>query len=571
MDQEDLTLLYEQILTVGGVENSAYVAARLAEFHRWAARLGADEPDWSGLPETTGSARVSPGVLTEAEYQAALRLLCHRPTDEPRTRLAHAFLLLGCHRFGLRGAECLGLARDDWIDDPQGAFVVLVRNHRFRTLKTPAARRQVPLLFELSALEREVMSRFLLAAESRHGDPSAAPLFAQSTAGKVRFDRLALTAVVNQALKEVTGNPCLSLHHVRHTAINRIAVALLSLPTPTWQRACQLDGRGMNRADLEDILLGRIGSTRRSAWAMARYLGHAGTGTLFRNYLHILDEWIRHLPGAALDKPALGRPTREVSLEDVPRDALIDTSLLKLLPAPSAEITADQALQFMRLLARGKPLADAAAALSVAPGYAEAIVSALERVGGRMRLRPLDRQRSSKDDADGTAFLRRITEAGWRRLIHAAKAAHEQLAPPAETMAAMPCLSEAAQMIGPTRQLVMWAPGHFGLVRAVCDFLGIGGERYVVVHSADWTPRHQEAARAAGFAAIDAKSAGGRRVLQLDSVVEGDNDNRVEKRCVFLFQQNADFAIRDRMEMAAAFLAVAAVICPLPSGDRALQ
>jgi len=571
MDDEEVTDFYSQVLADRKLERSDYVEGRLVEFHRWAARQGVEDPDWSELPETVTGVGVSPGVLTEAEYQTALRLLAHEKNQDPHLSLTHAFLLLGCYRFGLRGKECLGLRREDWIDDDRGNIVVLVRDNKVRQLKTPAGRRQVPLVFELSELEREMIKRWMLAIKSMHGDASSAYMFSPSPDNRLTLRQQRFTRHVGDVIKLVTANPCLSLHHVRHTAACRIGVELLHMKCPAWRRACERDGKTANRSEMEEILLGRTGTTRRTGWAMARYLGHAGRGTLFKNYLHVVDDWLRELQGDVLEKAAVGRITRAHVLNEMPRGKYPDTQLLDAAPAPLPGVTPVGALQFMRLLALGKDAADAAAALRLPQIDAFALHNALIQIGKQMRLSPLERKvekekrRSGKESdkssvgpekrKDPLEFLRRVSGDGWNRMIRHVADIQEILVR-SDGLAPLSSVKDAARMIGATRQLVMWEPAHFVLVRAVVGFWGIGDERFVVVRSFNWSERQREAAHQAGFQVDDGKSADGKRIVQLDSAFDGDNLNRVEKRCVFLFEQNDDFPIRDRLEMVVAFMAV---------------
>lgn len=575
MEEEEVTDFYLQVLVERGLKNPDYVEKRLGEFHRWAARLGVDDPDWSALPETVAGSGVSPGLLSETEYQTALRLLNHEKSADPHSSLAHAFLLLGCYRFGLRGKECLGLQREDWLDFGNGNIVVVVRDNRIRKLKTPAGRRQVPLLFELSDLERSVIGRWMLALESLHGDAQGTHMFAAVPQERLAINRLRHVRRVNEMIKLVSGNPGLSLHHVRHTAANRISAELLQLRNAAWVRACNHDGQPGNRKGMAQILLGRQGPTRRMGWAIARYLGHAGDGTLFHSYLHLFDVWVRELQGDVLTNNAVGRITRAHVLDRIPRLQPIDTSLLAAPPAPLPAVTVSGALQFMRLLAAGKSVTDAAATMRLSSESANEMHRALIKVGRQMRLSPLDRKKEkptkkrknpsppkqAKQEADSLEFLRRVSPHAWARMIRLSKAAQKKPLRQPEGLETL-SVEDAAGMVGTTRQLVMWEPAHFKLVRVAVDLLDIPSHRFVVAHSSSWTDRHREEAHAAGFEVKDALAASGKRSLQLDSAFEGENQNRVEKRCVFLLEQNGVFSIRDRLEMVVAFLAVAATLLP---------
>jgi integrase len=134
----------------------------LRNFHSLVSReMAVDDPDWSEVPGGEELLSISPGYILEKEYQYALGVLVTNPQSASFDELATAFVLLLCYRFGLRGAEACGLMRSDWVDAVPDNPLVLVRSNKLRALKTINARRQVPLLFQLSALEHEIIDRYL--------------------------------------------------------------------------------------------------------------------------------------------------------------------------------------------------------------------------------------------------------------------------------------------------------------------------------------------------------------------------------------------------------------------------
>ena len=265
----------------------------MVDFHRWAKReYAVEDPDLLDLPETFSGDHVLPEVITENEYQDALHLLLNISEKNTRYRLAPAFLLLCCYRFGLRGGEALRLMRSEWISYP-AMTIVLVRNNKYRKLnklKTPTSRRQIPLVFSLSKTETELIDQWLPHAESVHGADMSAPLF---------FDELSNHELMNEgdikrkaitALKIITNNPLINLHHARHSAANRVGTGIAQLELGIWNRLNERHDNQM-ALNIEKILLGRNGLTRRKSWAISRYLGHVRSDTTFKNYLHFMGEW----------------------------------------------------------------------------------------------------------------------------------------------------------------------------------------------------------------------------------------------------------------------------------------
>lgn len=559
MDEEDVTLLYEEILEVRSLKHPSYVAERLAEFHRWARRQGVEDPDWADLPSAMRGRQAAPGIVTEQEYQDALRLLLHDTNVDHLTRLAQSFLLLCCYRFGLRGSESLGLLRSDWLDRGDEEIVILLRDNKVRTLKTRASRRQVPLLFRLSPLERDVVRQWLLSAESLHGSADAVAVFATTPGSREPIAVSSLKRRVIEILKLVTGNPNIVLHHARHTAANRVAVALSSLRSRTWGPTSALDGNSCSPEYVQETLLGSSGATRRKTWALARYLGHAGTGTASKTYLHFLPDWVRELLGPKLEKPAAGRFSHVVNLGEFPRQARVNTQLLDTPPQPQDDVTTERVLQFMRLIARGKSHTEAASALSIPLRQARSLLNAIIRIGAGMTLSPLARALPCVEGSDPIEFLRRVTETGWTRLLELAHGAEPRQSEPSTTADLPPKISlsldQVERMVGATRQVSMWERDHFVGMQAFLTRMRISPDRYVVVRSNGWNQRLQEYVQQTGFSTVDAKTAGRKKPVQLDAAFDGDNQNRVERRCALLFRENNDFSVRNRIEFSILLLA----------------
>ena len=557
LDEAGVTECYIDILKAHGATDRQYAGARLAEFHRWARQEGVEEPEWSELPELAHVIHVSPGVVTESEYQQALHLVMHDTSCDATTALGTAYLLLCCFRFGLRGAEVLGLLRSDWQDHGADKIVVIVRENRFRVTKGRRKQRQVPLLFLLSELERTVIQRWQILAEGRHGEKESVPVFSDgSNAGRL-VGVHQLTRRANQVLKNVTGNPLASLHRLRHSAANRIALDVIWPEATCWRQLSSRGGASANRADIERMLLLRSGPTRRKAWAISTFLGHASRATTFKSYLHFVADWTRATAPADLAKPAIGSIVNLIELRSCERAGELSTDLLAT-SSRTEPLTIESALQLLRSIGRGRSAADAADALGADPACAEELSRAVTNVGDQMHLTPKSGEEASRSAHE---FVARVTVSGWSRLYELARTSQERCASEKteEKRIGNVGPSDVVEMIGATRQILMWKPQHFALMRRMCSCLTIGSERYTVIRSNMWNDRLAALAHDAGFTAKQNDEIGGRKRLQLDSAWEGENRNRVERRCAFLFQENHDYWIRNRLEFCVMLLAFAAV------------
>jgi len=92
------------------------------------------------------------------------------------------------------------------------------RTTSYRKLKTQTSRRQVPLLFSLSTIEKDILNRWASELESMFGDDLSVPIFFEDRTSDTMMDIGILKKRIISALKIVTGNPDINLHHARHSA-----------------------------------------------------------------------------------------------------------------------------------------------------------------------------------------------------------------------------------------------------------------------------------------------------------------------------------------------------------------
>ena len=408
LSEDEVTLFYRELLDCRSNEDSRYVAERLGDFHQWASAQGVEDPDWSEMPETMRGRKVAPGFITEREYRDALKLLFHDKQAAREIACGRAFLLLCCYRFGLRVGEALGLFREDfWRHNDE--VVVFVRD-RLTDLKTKGSRRQVPMLFRLSPLELGIVEKWFMQIEATIGNKTNEPLYGDAARAKKKSAFLTYIRPVIDVLKRVTGNPRMTLHQARHTAANRIAMHFFGLKWPALLRAVRNGDLRVDHDDLVGMLLGREGPTRRFSWAMARYTGHVGSGTLYRSYVHLLGVWIDESLGIKDEGGSL-KLRHATALDRLPPMASLETRLLDHAEPPPAPVTLLLVMKFFRLIERRYPCNEAAIALGIPLALAGRLCTALDDIGAKMILSETG-EPGDKGEHDKHAFLQRIQQIG---------------------------------------------------------------------------------------------------------------------------------------------------------------
>ncbi len=574
LDEEALTRLYGQLLATGSHERPDYRYERLRTFQRWCeTHHDVVVPDWSELPCFSGAHPANAGIILEEEYQRALSRLIDASSPERRESLAPALLLLFCYRFALRSKEATGLRRDEWLDIGK-LKLVIVQSNNIRRNKTPdGSRRVVPLLFELSAQEKDLLHRWFGGLEAIAGNKRGVPIFCDDSGHVLDHDRICEPA--RQALKWSTGNPNTVLHHARHTAGSVVAMALADLELPGAERL-SVKITVAARRTIQSLLLGFPGVSRRSPWAVARYLGHTGIDRARITYLHFLWDWAESLIWPADEAGVTDQAIREIwNLDELPRQTVADIESAPTRSCRYAPSCVD-ALKFLRLLARGYQWHEAADRLSIPLFLAGEWIDIVDSADRRLHLQgePLP-----PDDKCSARFLKHIGENAWDRLIafahqqsvHAISTDQNQLGV-GKTMIRR---EDILKMIGASRQWLMWADDQFWLTRGMLDYWRVGKEQrlFVGTDKAIGENTFKPIAEVVGITISSPVMEHRKKKFQIDVAVDCRDDYQgnavIQKRCAFIILEGTKGIVRNSFEWLTAALAWS-LVTDFP-GDKPTQ
>lgn len=523
-DEDELTEAYTRVLLSNEKQAGPYALERLGHFHNWLARtFDVETPAWEELPLALPGLGVSPGFIAPQEYLESFQQLLSNPAPDLETALSAALVLLLAYRFGLRRREALYLTRDDW-EEAGERIVITVRANRWRRLKSEASRRQVPLVFSLTRLERETIARAMALYATRHGTNHCHLLHSFTAAEHV-------SSAIRQVLKQVTGNPCITLHHARHSAANLVALTATGIAPGSWNWP-----EFSHSSDIQ-LLGGKFSTSRRHAWAIARFLGHASPTTTCKSYLHFIFEWAESL------LPIFDPTDSADRLWDIPR-----LDHLPELPAePGSAIgvaetkhvaTIQTILKAYRLHAR-----------QISP---EAIAITLDHPISEVRhwLHLLKSQKGISRAGDIVATL---SDPTWDRLVAWSASLG---GPPFDEGPLLPP-DALHEMVGEKRQLLAWRPEHFALLRFAVVILQISEMQYKLFGSAQLHAGTNELALAHGFTILERPlirtknpMKGSARRFQIDTAFVGLHREPVASRVAALYRENDAHAIRNQPQFA---------------------
>ena len=294
VNDDALTAAYGEFLDTVPEIGQHYALGRLQEFHTYLMiQQGLPPVEWAEVapPGLLRAANVDAGFVSWDEYETALALLAGDQGADQRTRLLQAFVWLLVHRFGARVSEAMGLRRKDivWHGD---LLIVLLRPNDYREIKTDAGIRQVPLIGPLSKMERRIVDGWIEHIDEMASCDRMAALFGDRDRPRTLMDRTAVCSRISQALRAVTGEARMRIHHGRHSFASRLECLMSLEALPREKHAREVFQRILGPCEppqARQLLLDQPQRSKRGLWAAALVLGHASPATGQRCYYHLDD------------------------------------------------------------------------------------------------------------------------------------------------------------------------------------------------------------------------------------------------------------------------------------------
>ncbi len=554
-DSEEMTELCVQMLDhkVMTSKHADYFGKRLKDFFRWAARFGVASPEWADLDLDSGYRTVSAGLISETEYQECQTRIVTDNALSKDEQLILGFVLLTTYRFGLRLKEAVGMLRRDWCQHEQLIWV-LVQGNQYRSLKSQASRRAIPLLFKLSQNEQDIVDRTFARYNSIAGKQNNRPVLCEASnqeSGQPALTRLAqrISPALIRLMRSVTGNPQIVLHHCRHSFYNRVAPALFGLNNTLADKLTNTAGHDQIR----QIVLGSVSHvSRRSGMALARLMGHRFPSTGLKNYFHLATGWADELTPVT--------HFRAHKIENILQ--VSEQSIVTIKPAQSmAEVlsypkpTLARLLQALRLVSLGMGYERAGELMHIETQHISRLQKLIETTNERMRFSSkVDKRIKLKGSECPNALLESITDAGWQRLLHRA----DELADEAVLAVkdnSIQNLEDLPYMVSPNRHILMEQSEHCALVKHVIELFEIPATQYQIIAKEKRPGALRRLLIAAGFGIVTEIEAG----IKLDGftifLTERNSEYRINDYAGLVLSRSATGAIRNSFELVIALLA----------------
>jgi len=327
-ESDELHDLYREVIDICPTDKCKNNAGtRLHGFHQFLSiKLGAPAVDFSDLGVKSGPAElgVNANLISCDSFDQMKKALCPNYSKASRMRKMQFFLAIIMFRCGLREMESLKLR----IIDLQGNVEpeLLVRTNRYAYAKSSESVRRLPLEYLLE--EEELKLLLAWRRDRKLEDGISIPeslLFCLDSQPNILLSKYEALLPILQAVRQVTGDANLVLHHFRHSFATWMLLRLLKNFTPEIRQRfhflnhSQFDHSNCDR--LRKAILGNHLLGRQALFATAQLCGHAGPKVTLLHYIHLCD-WLLAVELALPDnQPALDATTIE-AITGLPRHIL---------------------------------------------------------------------------------------------------------------------------------------------------------------------------------------------------------------------------------------------------------
>ncbi|RUO81087.1 hypothetical protein CWI84_02965 [Idiomarina tyrosinivorans] len=299
LDTQELNEFYKTVIESYKTVRQLTIARALRDFHDFLIRVYGVEPNYT--PDRyilkdgkkNEALSVDAEVLMPWEYMQLKKYLTHAKKSSKHQEIAkfiYAALILG-YRAGCRRSEVHYLRVKDFciLDKKPEATEIIVKEHQLRSLKSPAAYRRIKIGVLLTPPERRFLLKLVI--ERKLQDGNEAYLFRNIGCDSPYMSSKVLFEPLVQLLKQVTGNPAMRFHHLRHSVATWNFWRWMA-PSSTSHSAIPALTKMVSfkqvAAERRAILGVREGlkPSRKTLHALSMMIGHAHPRTTLRHYIH---------------------------------------------------------------------------------------------------------------------------------------------------------------------------------------------------------------------------------------------------------------------------------------------
>jgi integrase len=297
MDPLDLEDIYAEIAL--RLENSPYSVGRLGQFHAYLEVFyRVPEIEWGDLIDEKGQivTKVDANLICPFTYETILDSLgWHDPSKDRWHTLYIIATILG-YRCGLRPGEIRALR----LIDIQGItkFEVIVRNTRYKTTKSAAGVRRIPISALAPQEELSFILDFLKERKAEGNVFGDQHFLAHPTQKEGMLSDESIFEPIREIIRKITSDETLRFYHLRHSfmTFNNISLLLDERISKTDVFALEHDQFSPARCKkLKSDLMLNNAAAQKQQYIFSMFSGHSNPRTSNKHYIHLSDWALAYL------------------------------------------------------------------------------------------------------------------------------------------------------------------------------------------------------------------------------------------------------------------------------------
>lgn len=315
LDPLDLEDIYAEIAL--RLENSPYSVGRLGQFHAYLEVFyRVPEIEWGDLIDEKGQivTKVDANLICPSTYRAILESLGWNDAKRDRWQTLYIIATILGYRCGLRPGEIRALR----LIDIQGItkFEVIVRNTRFKTTKSAAGVRRIPISALAPQEELSFILDFLKERKAEGNVFGDGHFMAHPTQKAGLLSDEDIFNPIREIIQKVTKDETLRFYHLRHSflTLNNISLLLDERISQTGVFAFEHDQFSTaKRKQLKSDLMLSDGAAQKQQYILAMFAGHSNPRTSNKHYIHLSDWALAYL----LRHPEYPIPVKHAAIQKI--------------------------------------------------------------------------------------------------------------------------------------------------------------------------------------------------------------------------------------------------------------
>lgn len=304
LDPEQYDYIYDIAIEINKHEDQTQLLNNLKDFHHFLVSAGlVPEIDWGYISQTVYAnrivSRVDANIISSTEYLAALEIIFkagEKSQLEKRLSMQYCALLILGYHFGLRFSEAFHLQYRHIQHNDNWTFIIVhASNTLFGDTKSSAGRRQIPLIDNLTKREWSIIQIVFDSQVTTHRDEQSS-IFSLGNETRVLINKSRASQILNNVLKQVTGDPHSHYHLLRHSFDSRIYPQFYDIDESSLDRFIKKLSNPylIEPSALRVLMTGRDNLTSKSLSALSIATGHAQIPTTFSHYIHTADHHLHY-------------------------------------------------------------------------------------------------------------------------------------------------------------------------------------------------------------------------------------------------------------------------------------